>query len=252
MPHTGLGKAHHPGNCEVRSLGPNCFQRPGKAKETSTAHQTLPARQHWVGGSKCGPLSRRQCGVGPLGSLLGARGQRSWFGEPTLLSRAAGLLGRPGPGASWPSNLVSSAAVLLSVGLCRCSWGQAGEEVMRRQGTSRRAPGLAWHQGCGGSAQWVLSSALWEKLTQPMSWVAPMISITSPRWQLPAPHLHLHLDVSESTCPSRTPVFCQSHPCSAKGTPSCQSPEQTLGDIPNSRMSLSCNEITKVCHFCFL
>lgn len=67
---------------------------------------------------------------------------------------------------------------------------------MRWQGLSHQTVVLAWQEGCPGIAPLVLSSAFWEELTQPSGWVIPMASITSPRQQLPDPHLHLHLDVS--------------------------------------------------------
>ena len=141
--------------------------------------------------------------VRPFGLLLQGAGRGPGLsfglekdGEALLFSRAPGLFDHPGPGASWLSNPFSSAAELLSVALCRHSWGQAGQEVMRWQGTSHQALLLAWRQGCPGTAPLVLSSAFWEEFTQSSGWVIPMASITSPCQQLPAPHRHLHSDLS--------------------------------------------------------
>lgn len=178
-------------------LGRNCLKSPGKAKETAAAYRT--PRQHWMRRRKCQLLSEGSGGT----PWLTAAGQRSWLscglekdGEPLLLSRAPGLFDHPGPGASWLSNPISLAAGFLTAALRRCSLGQAGEVVMRRQGTSHQALGLAWHWGCLERAHGSLSLALGDALPQPTGWVIPMASITTPCWQLPAPHLHLHLDVS--------------------------------------------------------
>lgn len=92
-------------------------------------------------------MRERKCKLLSEGSggtpWLTAAGQRSWLffglekdGEPRLLSRAPGLFDHPGPGASWLSNPILSAAGFLSAALRRCSSGQAGEVVMRRQGTA--------------------------------------------------------------------------------------------------------------------
>lgn len=132
-------------------------------------------------------------------------------GESLLLSRALGLFDHPGAGASWLLNTTlfrCCVTVQMQLGVGR----RRGNEATRDKPSS---PGA--HLAAG-----LLGNSLPGSILSPEDWFIPMASITSLCWQLLAPHLHLHLDVSweplSQHASTEFTVFCKSHPGSVKGT----------------------------------